>query len=268
MADNVAALVRLMLVTDDRLAAGAATRRRWRARRSAGGVTSVQLRLKRATRPGAGRSWRARWWRRSGFRCWSTTGRTWRSPPAPRACTSVPTICRSALARRIAPPGFVIGASVGSRGRGAGAGAADYWGIGPWRATPTKAGCGRRRSAPMASARLVRLAGGRPCLAIGAVRPEDVPRCSAAGGSGVAVVSGILGGGRGGAARRSEAGARARRLIVATASAPLPRRIPRDRPQVLGVGPAEHVAAVRSGHEVQIGHLGGVERRLDAAPAG
>ena len=48
MADNVAAMVRLMLVTDDRLVAGrdlvalalAAER---------GGVTSVQLRLKRAS---------------------------------------------------------------------------------------------------------------------------------------------------------------------------------------------------------------------------
>ena len=53
MADNVAAMVRLMLVTDDRLVAGrdlvalalAAER---------GGVTSVQLRLKRASRSRAG----------------------------------------------------------------------------------------------------------------------------------------------------------------------------------------------------------------------
>ena len=37
------------------------------------------------------------------------------------------------------------------------------------------------------------LAGGRPCIAIGGVRPEDVPLVLAAGGAGVAVVSGILG---------------------------------------------------------------------------
>jgi thiamine-phosphate pyrophosphorylase len=39
----------------------------------------------------------------------------------------------------------------------------------------------------------VRLSAGRPCLAIGAVRPGDLPLVRAAGGSGVAVVSGILG---------------------------------------------------------------------------
>jgi thiamine monophosphate synthase len=37
------------------------------------------------------------------------------------------------------------------------------------------------------------LAGGRPCIAIGSVRPEDVPQVLTAGGAGVAVVSGILG---------------------------------------------------------------------------
>jgi thiamine monophosphate synthase len=41
--------------------------------------------------------------------------------------------------------------------------------------------------------RIVALAGGRPCIAIGAIRPEDVPEALAAGGAGVAVASGILG---------------------------------------------------------------------------
>ena len=50
-----------------------------------------------------------------------------------------------------------------------------------------------RRSGPEGFRRLVALAGGKPCIAIGAVRPEDVPQVLAAGGSGVAVVSGILG---------------------------------------------------------------------------
>lgn len=96
-----------------------------------------------------------------------------------------------ARARALAPPGFVIGASVGSSEEAAGAQAADYWGIGPWRVTTTKAdagdGLGRE-----GFARLVRLAGGRPCLAIGAVRPEDAPLIATAGGAGVAVASGIL----------------------------------------------------------------------------
>ncbi|MGI8817750.1 MAG: thiamine phosphate synthase, partial [Gemmatimonadales bacterium] len=41
--------------------------------------------------------------------------------------------------------------------------------------------------------RLFRLAGGRPVIAIGGVTPDDVPGILRAGGTGVAVVSGILG---------------------------------------------------------------------------
>jgi thiamine-phosphate diphosphorylase len=97
-----------------------------------------------------------------------------------------------ARARALAPPGFVIGASVGSEEEAAAALTADYWGIGPWRVTTTKADAGEGLG-PDGFARLARLAGGRPCLAIGAVRPEDAPLVRAAGGSGVAVVTGILG---------------------------------------------------------------------------
>jgi thiamine-phosphate pyrophosphorylase len=96
-----------------------------------------------------------------------------------------------ALARRIAPPGFVIGASVGSEAEAAAAGEADYWGIGPWRVTPTKADAGPGLG-PEGFGHLVGLAGGRPCLAIGGVRPIDLPLVRRAGGAGVAVVSGIL----------------------------------------------------------------------------
>jgi thiamine-phosphate pyrophosphorylase len=93
--------------------------------------------------------------------------------------------------RALAPPGFVIGASVGSEAEAAAAEPADYWGIGPWRASGTKRDAGAALG-PEGFARLLRLAGGRPCLAIGGIRPEDVPLVLAAGGSGVAVVSGIL----------------------------------------------------------------------------
>jgi thiamine-phosphate pyrophosphorylase len=97
-----------------------------------------------------------------------------------------------ALARRVAPPGFIIGASVGSAGEAEAAGEADYWGIGPWRTTGTKRDAGAALGSE-GFVRLVELARGKPCIAIGAVRPEDVPAVLAAGGVGVAVVSGILG---------------------------------------------------------------------------
>lgn len=96
-----------------------------------------------------------------------------------------------ALARRLAPPGFMIGASVGSETEAASAGGADYWGIGPWRVTTTKADAGAGLGAE-GFARLAGLGAGKPCLAIGSVRPEDVPAVLKAGGAGVAVASGIL----------------------------------------------------------------------------
>lgn len=95
------------------------------------------------------------------------------------------------LARRLAPPGFIVGASVGSEEEAAAAAEADYWGIGPWGVTTTKADAGQGLG-PAGFGRLVRLGGGRPCIAIGAVGPEDLPAVRAAGGAGVAVVSGIL----------------------------------------------------------------------------
>ena len=179
-----------MLVTDDRLLAGRDLVEVARAA-VAGGATSVQLRLKqrgareqvalaRALVAGVG---------------------------VPVLVNDRPDIAIAAgaagvhlgpddlsvdLARRIAPPGFVIGASVGSVEEAAGAGGADYWGIGPWRVTTTKADAGAGLG-PGGFGQLVARAGGRPCIAIGAVRPDDAGAVLAAGGSGVAVVSGILG---------------------------------------------------------------------------
>ena len=96
------------------------------------------------------------------------------------------------IVRRIAPPAFLIGASVGKpeeidHGRGA-----DYWGVGPWSATTTKGDAGSPLG-PAGFQRIARLAEGKPCIAIGGVRPEDVPAVIGAHGAGVAVVSGILG---------------------------------------------------------------------------
>ncbi|HEY8197250.1 MAG TPA: thiamine phosphate synthase [Gemmatimonadales bacterium] len=190
MGDNVAQLVRLMLVTDDRLVRGrdlvllaqAAER---------GGATSVQLRLKEVAARDLAQLVR----------------RLVQALRIPVLVNDRPDVAIAAgaagvhlgpddmpveLVRRIAPPGFVVGASVGSEAEAATAGEADYWGIGPWRATGTKEDAGIGLGAD-GFGRLRRLAGGRPVLAIGGVTPEDVPLILHAGGTGVAVVSGILG---------------------------------------------------------------------------
>jgi len=96
------------------------------------------------------------------------------------------------LARRAAPPGFLVGASVGSlsevlQGRGA-----DYWGVGPWRVTQTKADAGEAIGAT-GLRDVVAAAGGTPCVAIGGIQPSDVAQAHGAGAVGVAVASGILG---------------------------------------------------------------------------
>jgi thiamine-phosphate pyrophosphorylase len=108
------------------------------------------------------------------------------------------------LARRIAPADFIVGASVGSEAEAATAGAADYWGVGPWRETATKENAGSGLGLA-GLRRIVGLAGSRPCIAIGAVRPEDVSAILKVGAAGIAVVSGIL------AAPDIEAAARAYR---------------------------------------------------------
>ncbi|MCI0372807.1 MAG: thiamine phosphate synthase [candidate division NC10 bacterium] len=189
MADNVASLVRLMLVTDDGLVKGrdlvvlarAAVR---------GGATAVQLRLK-GQPP----------------RTLVELARALVSAlPVPVLVNDRPDIALAAgaagvhlgpedlpvdLARRLAPPGFVIGASVGSEEEARAAAGADYWGIGPWRASGTKPDAGPPLGAE-GFARLAALAGGRPCLAIGGVLPEDVVEVWKAGGVGVAVGAGVL----------------------------------------------------------------------------
>jgi thiamine-phosphate pyrophosphorylase len=96
-----------------------------------------------------------------------------------------------ALVRRIAPAGFLIGASVGSVEEANLGTDADYWGVGPLHGSRTKADAGPALGVS-GFASLVRLAAGRPCVAIGGVQPEDVAAVLAAGGAGVAVVSGIL----------------------------------------------------------------------------
>jgi thiamine-phosphate pyrophosphorylase len=190
MADNVAALIRLMLVTDARLLGGrdlielavAAQR---------GGVTSVQLRLKDAGARGLVELVRA----------------LMAALTVPVLVNDRPDVAIAAgasgvhlgpddvpveLARMIARTGLVIGASVGDEVEAAAAAEADYWGVGPWRRTATKHDAGDGLG-PDGFRRLAGLAGSKPCVAIGGVAPADISQVLASGAAGVAVVSGILG---------------------------------------------------------------------------
>lgn len=94
------------------------------------------------------------------------------------------------LARRIAPPGFIIGASVGDDAEAAASAGADYIGIGPWRATATKSDAGEGLGADGVRNLLSKVR--VPAVVIGGVRPEDVVEIRKLGATGVAVAGGIL----------------------------------------------------------------------------
>jgi len=190
MRTNVAAAVRLMLVTDDHFVAGRDLLMLARAA-VRGGVTSVQLRLKEASPRQLVEAARA----------------LVAAVPVPVIVNDRPDVAVAAgaagvhlgpgdvpprLARRVLPPGSIVGASVGTDADVLIAGDADYWGIGPWGATATKSDAGSALGATRFAA-LVRAAGGRPCIAVGGVVPADLPLILESGGTGAAVVSGILG---------------------------------------------------------------------------
>lgn len=190
MRTNVAPLLRLMLVTDEAAVGGrdlvalalAAER---------GGVTSVQVRLKRATP-------------REQVAVARALVAALRVPVLVNDRPDVAIAAGAAgahvgpgdlppvLARRILPEAMILGVSVGSPEEALTAGAADYWGVGPWRETATKGDAGSAIGAEGLAA-VIRESGGRPCIAIGGIRPEDVPVVLRAGAAGVAVVSGLLG---------------------------------------------------------------------------
>ena len=189
MVPNLAALLRLILVTDEALLRGRdlvplcrdAVR---------GGVTCVELRLKQASPRALLESAR------------SLIG-SLEVPVLVNDRLDVALAAGAAgvhlgpddlpvsLARKLVPQGFVIGASVGTPDEIAAGRGADYWGVGPWRMTPTKADAGAGLG-PSGFRAIVAAATGIPCVAIGGVSPEDVAEVRAAGGVGVAVVSGIL----------------------------------------------------------------------------
>ncbi len=189
MPDNLAAHLRLMLVTDDQLVAGRDLIELARAA-VRGGITAVQLRLKEA----------------SARELLALALALRAELPVPVLVNDRPDVALMAgvgvhlgpedvpvgLARRVLGGTAIIGASVGTaaevvRGEGA-----DYWGIGPWRTTGTKGDAGDAIGAEGFRAVVLR-AEGLPCIAIGGIRPEDIPLVLRAGGAGVAVVSGILG---------------------------------------------------------------------------
>lgn len=186
---NLAAALRLLLVTDDALLRGRDPVEVCAAA-VAGGVTAVQLRLKQL--PDRDLMALAR--------------RMVAALPVPVFINDRLDIALGsgaagvhlgaddlapALARRIVPPGFVIGASVGTRDEVARGADADYWGVGPLHLTQTKDDAGAALGLDGVASILAH-AGPRPVVAIGGVRPEDTKPMRELGCAGIAVVSGIL----------------------------------------------------------------------------
>jgi thiamine-phosphate pyrophosphorylase len=113
--------------------------------------------------------------------------------------------------RRLVPPGFIVGASVGSDAEIVLARDADYVGIGPLYDTTTKpdAGAGIGAEAFARLARSCRL----PAVAIGGIDATNASAALRAGAAGVAVIRAVMG------AREPEAAARAIRAAMAGGAA-------------------------------------------------
>jgi thiamine-phosphate pyrophosphorylase len=177
-----------MLVTEDRLLVGRDLVAVARAA-VAGGVTAIQLRLKAATPRELVRQARL-------LTEAVSVPILINDRPDVAAATGCgvhlgPDDLTPAMARRILPAPAIIGASVGTPAEAARGAEADFWGVGPWRTTATKADAGAAIGSE-GFRRIVALAQGRPCIAIGGIRPDVVPLVRQAGGGGVAVISGIL----------------------------------------------------------------------------
>ncbi|HVE79765.1 MAG TPA: thiamine phosphate synthase [Gemmatimonadaceae bacterium] len=111
-----------------------------------------------------------------------------------------------AAVRRVVPPEFIIGASVGDEAEVANAAGADYAGIGPVWVTASKADAG----GAIGVEGFARLAGRLtiPSVAIGGVTAENAAAVAAAGAAGVAVIRALF------AARDPEQAARALRVAI------------------------------------------------------
>jgi len=99
-----------------------------------------------------------------------------------------------AEARRMAPPGFILGGSAGSEdeARRAAAEGAQYLGIGPIHVTGNKADAGDAIGVA-GFARVRAAAPGVPAVAIGGVTAADVPALLEAGAAGIAVIGAVVG---------------------------------------------------------------------------
>lgn len=94
-------------------------------------------------------------------------------------------------ARAIAPPGFLIGYSPNDAADAAGAGAADYYGIGPIFGTRSKADAGDALGLDTFAERVA--ASPVPVVGIGGIGPETAGAVMDRGAFGIAVISAILG---------------------------------------------------------------------------
>lgn len=96
-------------------------------------------------------------------------------------------------ARGFCPPGFVIGGSAGTEdeARRAHEEGADYLGIGPIAASPSKHDAGDAMGA-QGFARIRAAAPSLPCVAIGGVTVDDVAPLLKAGAAGIAVIGAVL----------------------------------------------------------------------------
>ncbi len=93
--------------------------------------------------------------------------------------------------RKVAPPEFIIGCSVGSESEAAAADGADYAGIGPVYATSTKSDAGNAIGVDgfKALAEMLSI----PAVGIGGITAANARAVIDAGGAGVAAVSAIFG---------------------------------------------------------------------------
>jgi thiamine-phosphate pyrophosphorylase len=110
------------------------------------------------------------------------------------------------MARRIVPPHFVVGASVGDESEVENGSEADYVGIGPLYATTSKADAGMAIGLERFAALRARC--GRPAVAIGGITPENAMEVMSAGADGVAVIRAVF------ALASPESGARALRSAI------------------------------------------------------
>ena len=97
----------------------------------------------------------------------------------------------AAAVRRLVPPGFIVGASVGSDAEIVLARGADYVGIGPLYETSSKPDAGRAIG-PVAFARLAK-ACRIPAVAIGGIDASNAGAAMRAGAAGVAVIRAVMG---------------------------------------------------------------------------